>query len=204
MNSPITPGQKSMGANAARVVRVEPITGQATSPVARMAALTRPAPCSMKRWMFSTMTMALSTSMPRARVRLNSTTMFRVTPSRDRVVKVSSMEKGMARLTSTALRSPMATNTTTSTSTRPVRMLFSRSATMTPMSLALSTTLVISVPAGHPARRRSITRSISSLMAMMFSPERFFTAMFTASRPSRRARLVSSLKLSVTRATSLR
>jgi len=45
MNSPMIPGQKSMGKKAARVVIVDPITGQATSPVARIAADTVGTPC---------------------------------------------------------------------------------------------------------------------------------------------------------------
>ncbi len=45
-------------------------------------------------------------------------------------LKESSIENGMARLTSRALRMPMTRNMTISTSTRPVRMLFSRSATI--------------------------------------------------------------------------
>ena len=45
MNSPIIPGQKIIGKKAASVVRVEPITGQATSLVAFMAASTLGTPC---------------------------------------------------------------------------------------------------------------------------------------------------------------
>ena len=56
--------------------------------------------------MFSTITMALSTSIPRARMRENSTTMFRVIPSTFRVMKVRSMEKGMATPTKNEFRNP--------------------------------------------------------------------------------------------------
>ena len=47
INSPMIPGQNSMGEKAARVVRVEPIIGYATSEVACIAASKRGAPCSM-------------------------------------------------------------------------------------------------------------------------------------------------------------
>ena len=49
MNSPMIPGQKSIGEKAAKVVKVDPMTGYATSEVAFMAASTREAPCSIKR-----------------------------------------------------------------------------------------------------------------------------------------------------------
>ncbi len=149
-------------------------------------------------------TMALSTSIPRARVRLKRTTMLRVTPIKYRMVKESSMEKGIARLTRMALRIPMAKKITRTTRTRPERILFSRSATVFLISFALSITLVISVPNGQDNLLCSMSLSTSSVMAIIFSPDRFLTAIFTASRPSRRALLVSSLKLSTTRATSFR
>ena len=86
MNSPMIPGQKTMGKKAASVVRVEPITGQATSPVAFMAASTRGMPCCMYRYIFSIITMALSTSIPRARVKENKTTIFKIdNPNKDLV-----------------------------------------------------------------------------------------------------------------------
>ena len=49
MNSPIIPGQNIIGEKAASVVAVEPITGQATSPVALIAAWSRETPCSIYR-----------------------------------------------------------------------------------------------------------------------------------------------------------
>ena len=49
MNSPMRPGQKAMGANAARVVAVDAMIGAATSPVPSFAATTRSCPRSRKR-----------------------------------------------------------------------------------------------------------------------------------------------------------
>ncbi len=49
MNSPIIPGQNRRGAKAARVVRVEAMTGMATSPVAFLDAVTRSHPSSRYR-----------------------------------------------------------------------------------------------------------------------------------------------------------
>ena len=49
MNSPTCPGQNRSGANAANVVSVAAITGQATSPVAFLAAIRRSQPSSTYR-----------------------------------------------------------------------------------------------------------------------------------------------------------
>ena len=49
MNSPMMPGQKSMGANAATVVAVEATTGPPTSAVPRRAASNREYPISRYR-----------------------------------------------------------------------------------------------------------------------------------------------------------
>ena len=110
----------------------------------------------------------------------------------------------MARLTSTALRNPRANKSTPMTSSRPVMILFSRSASIRRTSLALSISLVIWVPRGQVDSWRSINWSILSVMAMMFSPTRFLTVMLTASRPFRRERLFSSSNPSTTRAMSFR
>ena len=49
MNSPMIPGQKSIGKKAATVVSVEVVTGQATSAVPSIAAATRALPICMCR-----------------------------------------------------------------------------------------------------------------------------------------------------------
>ena len=83
--------------------------------------------------MFSTTTMALSTNMPRASTRENSTTKFKVTSMEARIMNETSMLKGMATATKTALRPPMNRNSTSSTSTRAAMMLFSSSLTILAM-----------------------------------------------------------------------
>jgi hypothetical protein len=49
MNSPVIPGQKAIGAKAARVVAVAAITGMATSAVASLLAVFRSKPSSRNR-----------------------------------------------------------------------------------------------------------------------------------------------------------
>ncbi|EKD39623.1 MAG: hypothetical protein ACD_75C00343G0004 [uncultured bacterium] len=63
---------------------------------------------------------------------------------------------------------------------------------------------MISVPNGHFSRSAAMILSTSRLMAMIFSPVRFLIARLTASRPFSREMLLSSLKPSITLATSFR
>ncbi len=114
------------------------------------------------------------------------------------------MENGMASPTRVALRTPRANRSTSTTSNRPDNMLFSRSASISRMPLALFMSLVISTPAGQPGLCSSISRSTASTMSMIFSPARFLTAILTASRPSKRDRDSSSLNPSTTRAISFK
>ena len=71
--------------------------------------------------------MALSTSMPRARISEKSTIMFRVISNSARMMIDMSMEKGMAQATKKALRPPNPMKMTKSTNKRDVPMPFSKS-----------------------------------------------------------------------------
>ena len=73
--------------------------------------------------------MALSTSSPSARIRLNRITKFRVKPSASSTRKLNSIDNGTAAATNRALRSPITISSTRATKMNPVRMLFSRSVT---------------------------------------------------------------------------
>ena len=65
INSPITPGHIPKGINAATVVAVEIIIGNAISPIPFLAASTLFKPSSsIKRYTFSTTTIPLSTNIP--------------------------------------------------------------------------------------------------------------------------------------------
>ena len=74
--------------------------------------------------------MAPSTSMPTARIRLNSTTIFTGRPSEDRVRMPSRKEPGMAMPTRPAERMPSAPTMTIMTSSTALRTLFRRSVSM--------------------------------------------------------------------------
>ncbi len=68
---PIIPGQNISGKNAANVVAVDAIIGQATSPTACLVASKVLYPLSINLYIFSTTTIALSTNMPNASTKPN-------------------------------------------------------------------------------------------------------------------------------------
>ena len=148
--------------------------------------------------MFSTTTMELSTSMPRARISEKSTTMFSVMPRACSTMKLMSMDMGMATATKDALRVPMANSSTASTRIRPVMMLFSRSATMSLTNSLLSWRTVYVVPAGSVGSASASTARTSREMRTMFSPARFLTRRVTHAVPLMREMVSRSLNPSTT------
>ncbi len=66
VKSAVSPRAMAMGTNTASVVPVAAPSGRASSRTETSAARIRSTPRSRCHWMFSTMTMALSTSMPSA------------------------------------------------------------------------------------------------------------------------------------------
>ena len=74
--------------------------------------------------MFSTTTMPLSTSMPRASTKAKSTITLKVMPKAFRMAKLKNMDSGMATPTKRALRSPRKKSRTPTTSRTPRMMLF--------------------------------------------------------------------------------
>ena len=105
--------------------------------------------------------MALSTSIPSARIRLKSTTMFMVMPTSCKILNDSSIDRGMARPTKKALRTPMKNNSTSTTKSNPKMMLFSRLSTIALIHSDWSEVNLITVPGGNPGCTRSITRRTS-------------------------------------------
>ncbi len=116
-----------MGKKARQVVKVDVNTGAAISEVPSMAASRRDLPMVPWRKMFSTITMPLSISIPNARIRLNNTTIFSVTPISCSTVKERSMEKGMANATKREFIKPIKMIVMSKTSKKPLNILFSKS-----------------------------------------------------------------------------
>ena len=148
--------------------------------------------------------MALSTSIPRARVKENKTTIFKVYPKACSAAKDKNIEKGMARPTRRAFLNPRATNNTITTRIRPEIILFSRSATISLISFDLFISLVIVVFFGNVFFASSTIISILSQIKIIFSPTLFLIEILTEFTPFKREREVSSLIPSTTVATSFR
>ena len=68
--------------------------------------------------------MPLSTSMPRANTKENSTMVLNVTPRELRIRKLMNMESGIATPTKSALRNPRKNKSTPTTSITPKMMEF--------------------------------------------------------------------------------
>ena len=126
MNSPIIPGHKAKGTKAANVVAVEAIIGQATSPIPFFVASIALNPSSINLYTFSTTTIPLSTSIPRARTRENNTIIFKLTPAALRRINERNMEKGIAIPTKRAFLSPKKNSNTKTTRITPKTIEFSK------------------------------------------------------------------------------
>ena len=92
------PGRKAVGTKTAYSTRVVATMGPVTWAMARLAAsLALSFSSSMRRWVFSTTTMASSTTMPMARMIANRETVLMDSPAASRTAKVPMIDPGMAR-----------------------------------------------------------------------------------------------------------
>ena len=80
--------------------------------------------------MFSTITIPLSTNIPRAKTRENKTITFSVTPKALSIINDISIERGIATPTKSAFLKPKKNNKTPTTKIIPKMMEFSRFETM--------------------------------------------------------------------------
>ena len=93
-HSPERPGMKATGTNTATIEKVVAATARPISRVPCSAALTRSAPRSMWRTMFSRTTMASSMSTPMASDRPSRLMKFSVKPASQTAMKEASTEVG--------------------------------------------------------------------------------------------------------------
>ena len=125
MNSPIIPGQIASGINAASVVAVEAIIGQATSPTPYLAASNALMPSSsISRYIFSTTTIPLSTSIPSAKTKEKSTITLKVIPIEFRIMKDINIDNGIATPTKSAFLNPRKNSNTPTTRITPKMIEF--------------------------------------------------------------------------------
>ena len=95
INCPGTPGQKSIGKNAHRVVAVELATGQNIRLAASTYADIGPVPSAIRLSAYSTTTIAPSTSIPTAKINPNITILEIVTPITPSSTKHNKKEVGI-------------------------------------------------------------------------------------------------------------
>ncbi|MPN21650.1 hypothetical protein SDC9_169030 [bioreactor metagenome] len=116
MYGPIRPLTKAMGSKAAITVRVARMVGPPTSSTARGMIASRPSWSRfMRRWMFSTTTMASSTRMPIENMSANSDTRLSVNPQAHEANSVAASVSSTAAPTISASRLPMANSTSKTT-----------------------------------------------------------------------------------------
>ncbi len=127
MNSPTIPGQNSSGENAATRVIVAAITGPAIRCEARWNASRRSIPSCIRRSANSVTMIASSTSIPTARIRLNSTIRFTVSPAKSRIRIPIRNDDGIAMPMNSEARPVSANRITTKTRITAVSTLFCRS-----------------------------------------------------------------------------
>ncbi len=156
--------------------------------------------------MFSTVTIPLSTNIPKARTKEKSTITFNVTPIAFKIRKDMSIERGMATPTNKAFLKPRKKRRTPTTSMIPNTMEFKRFETMSRVLLDWSfvlerNTLEGIVPSAFAC---SIILVIFSEATKRFSPPCFFTSSITTGEPNSRAYEVVSPFPKLTVATSSR
>ena len=116
MYGPVRPLMKAMGRSAAITVRVARMVGPPTSSTASGITPVRgPASSDMRRWIFSTTTMASSTRMPIEKISAKSETRFKVKPQAQEANSVVASVSSTAIPTISASRQPSVANTRTTT-----------------------------------------------------------------------------------------
>ncbi len=171
---PATPSTKTMGRNTATVVRVEAITGPATSTVPAIAAsrqFSRWGPGSppwRRRWIASSTTMESSSSMPTPSASPPSDMMFSESPICCITKKVAITETGMAIATTAVARRSRRNSAITRMASRPPSQALRTTSEMAPsMNCDWSKRTASDTPAGTEsstasswARMPSATRTV--------------------------------------------
>ena len=130
--------------------------------------------------MFSTTTIPLSTSIPRASTKENNTMVFRVTPKAFRIRKDIIIESGMATPTNNAFLSPKKNSSTKTTSITPKIILISRLDTCSLVASLWSLVIVMFRDSGKYSFLASAKISpIASDASKRFFPDLLVTSSIT-------------------------
>ena len=195
MNSPMMPGQNSSGEKAAIRVAVATTTGPNMRRAASAKAGPEAMPSVIRRSAYSVTMIASSTSMPTARIRLNSTTILTVKPATDRARMPIRNEVGMARPIRIDERMPRKYRITMNTRITAVSTEFCKSSSIVRMSFDLSWLKLTSTPAGSTDLNSSATAFTPSTVSMRFAPDRLDTSIAIAGLPLSRAMESASSKV---------
>ncbi len=112
-----------------------------------------------------------------------STTMFSVMPSTQMTIMPSNIDMGMATATKRLLRIPMKNNSTATTRSSAVMMLFSRSVTMSCTFADWSPRTLKVTPSGQAFACSAASALAASATSRMLAPERLLTAIDTEGMP---------------------
>ena len=161
-------------------------------------------PSAIRRSANSATMMASSTSMPTARIRLNSATILSVSPAIQRPRMPVRNDAGIAMPTKIDARPPSTNMMMTKTSSTPVITLFCRSARSCRMVFDSSWMKETWSPLGQRFCSCSTAFLTPSTVSMTLAPVRFLISIATAGRPSTRVIATASLKVGRISATSPR
>ena len=153
--------------------------------------------------MFSTTTIALSTSIPNARIKLKSTIMFMVMLKTFSTMNERNIDAGIEIATNTEVPAPRKKRRTATINISPETMLFSRLDTIWSISSDISEVKVTLVVGGKSNCIAATSALTPSAVLMMFSPDRFMTSRVMTDAPSMRAKFSRSANPKSTVATSL-
>ncbi len=117
--------------------------------------------------------MALSTSIPRAIINENNTSIFNVIPRACSTIKDISILKGIITAAKSEFNLPKNKNSTRNTSIKPVIILFSSSLTIDLISFDTSVVSVNLTAGGYSASASFIAFLTSFAISNIFAPTRF-------------------------------
>ena len=168
MYSPGTPGQKSNGRNAARVVAVDAVTGVNIRRAASAYPRSPDAPTSMRRSASSVTIMAPSINMPSAIP--NITIKLNEWPNSHKKMSAKRNETGIESATMTLLRKPIEGRTTASTRKSAVTMFPSNSVTCCMSNAEASRVMNNSMFSGILGWISSMTCRIALVVSIELAP----------------------------------
>ncbi|RMR92560.1 hypothetical protein ALP75_202598 [Pseudomonas syringae pv. actinidiae] len=168
---PTTPPMNSSGMNAATSEKLIDTTVKPISPEPFMAASRMPCPASRWRWMFSTTTIASSTTNPTATTMATSVRLFRLKPNRYIIAKLAISDTPSTALTISVAESWRRNSAmTATTSNTAINRVISTSCSEARMVRVRSLSTDTSTVAGSISCKRGSSRWMRSTVSTMLAP----------------------------------